>query len=191
MEDIVNGHCKSGLRKIERRPSKNNIVEEMKRKRKNAVILEESPVKSSPESPTIKERRNNKQERTGRKPPNISINTTNEDEVVLRRKNISTLRQSQGTTRSLRDKYGSSLEFLNLTLTELSHIRSELTRAGMEDRDLPPGLHSHVMQAVKLSREYLQQPFYFYFGQTYQNLVLNASGMLFNGHHNPPISLLN
>ena len=47
---------------------------------------------------------------------------------------------------SLEEKYKTSLSFLSMSLAELSHIRSELTRADMEDKNLPLGLLTDVRE---------------------------------------------
>ena len=96
LEDIRDGSTKETLRKIERKPSQNKIVESL-RKRKTAVILEESPVLSDtstssimsdssqtisdPSSSSIIKRRSDKSS----KGTPVTKNKSNE-EVVLRRK---------------------------------------------------------------------------------------------------------
>ena len=149
LENIRDGDCKTSLRRIERRPSKNNVLEEMKRKRKHAVIKEESPILSDPGSSSIIVRRRQSFQRKGgqnRRSTIVSPSTTPklhsqkvtnvvQDQPKLRRKTI-----ASNSTNS------TSLSFLNLSLMELSNIRSEVAKVYIEDKNLPPGLFSDVME---------------------------------------------
>ena len=92
------------LKKINRRPSTNNLLEEMKKKRRHGVISEESPL------------------RTERK-------------------------SSRPTTRlALTGRSRTSLSLLSLTVSEVAHIRAELTKAQLEDKNLPAELLSNISQ---------------------------------------------
>ena len=91
------------LKKIYRRPSTNNMLEEMKKKRRHGVISEESPVKAERNSP-------------------------------------------RATRPTLTERSRTSLSLLNLTVSEVSHIRAELTKAQLEDKNLPKELLSNISQ---------------------------------------------
>ena len=98
MEDIRGTHS---LRRIERKPSKNNVLEDLRRRRRVGVIAEESPVKSdespvlsAPESSTIISRRRGSRRDTGKQRRTMSSK-----------------------------KSATSLSFLNLTVSELSKKR--------------------------------------------------------------------
>ena len=142
LENIRDGDCRTSLRRIERRPSRNNVLEEMKRRRKHAVIKEESPILSDPDSSTIVRRRQSihRTESQNKRSPIVSPNATQK----LRSQNTPKLRRKTIATNSISNS--TSLSFLNLSLMELSHMRSEVTKADMEDKHLPPGLLSDVME---------------------------------------------
>ena len=100
MEDIRDGAGKQSLRRIERKPSKNNVLEDLKRRRRVGVIAEESPVKSD-ESPVLSD-------------PDSST-------IVSRRRGN---RKETGKRRTMSSKKSAtSLSFLNLTVSELSKKR--------------------------------------------------------------------
>jgi len=142
LENIRHGDCRTSLRRIERRPSRNNVLEEMKKRRKHAVIKEESPILSDPDSSTIVRRRQSihRKESQNKRSPILSPNAT----PKLRSQNTPKLRRKTIATNSISNS--TSLSFLNLSLMELSHMRSEVTNADMEDKHLPPGLLSDVME---------------------------------------------
>ena len=98
------------LKKIDRRPSRNNLVEEMKKKRRQGVIAEESPVKTRPRALELRTRR-----------------------VTLASRPAETRRQT-------------SLSALSLTVREVAHIRAELTKAELEDRNLPLELFTNISE---------------------------------------------
>ena len=92
------------LKKINRRPSTNNLLEEMKKKRRHGVILEESPLKAERKS-------------------------------------------SRPTTRlAVTGRSRTTLSLLNLTVSEVAHIRAELTKAQLEDKLLPSELLFNIRQ---------------------------------------------
>ena len=92
------------LKKINRRPSTNNLLEEMKKKRRHGVILEESPLKPERKS-------------------------------------------SRPTTRlAVTGRSRTTLSLLNLSVSEVAHIRAELTKAQLEDKLLPRELLSNISQ---------------------------------------------
>ena len=91
MEDIRGKHS---LRRIERKPSKNNVLEDLRRRRRVGVIAEESPVLSGPDSSTIISRRRGSRRDTGKHRRTMSSK-----------------------------KSATSLSFLNLTVSELSKKR--------------------------------------------------------------------
>ena len=100
MEDIRDGAGKQSLRRIERKPSKNNVLEDLKRRRRVGVIAEESPVKSD-DSPVLSD-------------PDSST-------IVSRRRGT---RKEMGKRRTLSSKKSAtSLSFLNLTVSDLSKKR--------------------------------------------------------------------
>ena len=101
MEDIRDGAGKQSLRRIERKPSKNNVLEDLRRRRRVGVIAEESPVKSDdspvlsdPDSSTIISRRRGSRKDTGKHRRTMSSK-----------------------------KSATCLSFLNLTVSELSKKR--------------------------------------------------------------------
>ena len=109
LEDIRDpARGRQTLRKVVRRPSSNNLVEEMKRKRRQGVSLEESPVKSE------------KRPTRGRGL-----------EVRTRRVTLA----SRPT-----------LSLLSLTLREVAHIRAELSKAELEDKNLPEELLTNICE---------------------------------------------
>ena len=91
------------LRKINRRPSSNNVLEDMKKKRRQGVILEESPLRA---------------ERKSSRLPRLTVTEPSR----------------------------TSLSLLNLTVSEVAHIRAELTKAQLEDKNLPKELLSSISQ---------------------------------------------
>ena len=91
------------LRKINRRPSSNNVLEDMKKKRRQGVILEESPLRA---------------ERKSSRLPRLTMTEPSR----------------------------TSLSLLNLTVSEVAHIRAELTKAQLEDKNLPKELLSSISQ---------------------------------------------
>lgn len=148
LENIRDGSGKQTLRKIERRPSKNNVLEEMKKKRRVAVIAEESPVLSSPSQGSIAARRKTSRRNSPLSAPQgqrrvSKDQTDSEDQPRMRRKTVAA---NSGPQNLLHDKYKTSLSFLNMTLTEMSQQRSEETRLELQDKRLPAGLLSDIME---------------------------------------------
>ena len=152
LETIRNGSGKQKLKKIERKPSKNNILEDIRRKRRVAVIAEETPVNLDDVSQaTIAARRSSRTNNpiSSQLRPNQRKSSCNKEasssseKPKMRRKTVAS--NSLRPSTFLQDKYKTSLCFLNLSLSELSHIRAEISRAEMEDRNLPPGLMSDVL----------------------------------------------
>ena len=152
LETIRDGSGKQKLKKIERKPSKNNILEDIRRKRRVAVIAEETPVTLDDVSQaTIAARRSSRtnnpissQSRPSQKKSSFNKEASSSSEKPkMRRKTVAS--NSLRPNTFLQDKYKTSLCFLNLSLSELSHIRAEISRAEMEDRNLPPGLMSDVL----------------------------------------------
>ena len=152
LETIRDGSGKQKLKKIERKPSKNNILEDIRRKRRVAVIAEETPVNLDDVSQaTIATRRScrtnnpiSSQSRPSQRKSSFNKEASSSSEKPkMRRKTVAS--NSLRPSTFLQDKYKTSLCFLNLSLSELSHIRAEISRAEMEDRNLPPGLMSDVL----------------------------------------------
>ena len=152
LETIRDGSGKQKLKKIERKPSKNNILEDIRRKRRVAVIAEETPVNLDDVSQaTIAARRSSRtnnpissQSRPSQRKSSFNKEASSSSEKPkMRRKTVAS--NSLRPSTFLQDKYKTSLCFLNLSLSELSHIRVEISRAEMEDRNLPPGLMSDVL----------------------------------------------
>ena len=140
---VRDGTGVGALRRIERRPSKNNLVEEMRRKRRHGVIQEESPVLSDPDSSSIVRRRqsNTSIGAGGKQTSRSSLRESLANPVRPKMRRKPTPKKV-----SLEEKYKTSLSFLSMSLAELSHIRSELTRADMEDKNLPLGLLTDVRE---------------------------------------------
>ena len=108
LENIREGAGKQSLRRIERKPSRNNVLEDLRRRRRVGVIAEESPVLSDPDSSTISIRRRASRIQRGRF---MSSSILNEKETSKRRPISS-------------KKSATSLSFLNQTMSELSNNRS-------------------------------------------------------------------